>query len=87
MFVITPYNKVVNLNQYAHVNIEISVTIQRKTNWSEHHLYAVSLDGSKQFLASWEGTDDNADKARKAYKDLISALEAGQNTFDINRYL
>lgn len=77
MFVITPTDKLVNLGQYAIVEIRSYIDMRC--------IYALSRDEKNEVeLASWTGI---ADKAELAYQKLITSLEQGHHVFDIRPYV
>ena len=82
MFVVTPTDKIVNLDQYATVEIQPSAIRDREG------IYALSRDEkNKVELVSFKGLDENENKVAFVYQALIAALIAGDPVFDIRPYV
>ena len=79
MFVVTQYDHLVNLDQYAGVQIQYHID-------GRHVIYAVSYEFSNTELASWKETDEGAKKAEFVYQEIINALDKGQNLLDLRQY-
>lgn len=82
MFVVTPTEKIVNLDQYAIVEIQPSAIRDREG------IYALSRDQkNKVELVSFPRSDENKNKVAFVYQELINALIAGDHVFDLREYV